>query len=399
MAMQLKTDCDQVLAFRLASQNLARRLPPGSLLEAAAACGIQNSPPGSAALALKARVRDLAPAEIDRALECEKMLLQARSLRGAPFLFPTRDAHVFTTGLLPEDEESLRFFILGSGPALDQVGISATEVVELTSVALLDALNGRVLTFRQLSTELTERVSHQLSSQQLASWQLPSWYAPNQSLGEALVHFALYPIALKGLFCFAPREGNEASFVRTDQWLGKSLPRTEPDRARAELVRRYLRCYGPTTVDHFGEWAGIAPAAANRAWKLIESELVEVDFGGRRTWLHERDLADFESPPTPTEVRLLPPHDPYLLQRDRETLLRDRALHRQIWRRGGNPGVVLVDGRIAAMWRLQKKSKRLTVAVESFAALTPRTRAEIAAEASLLAPFRGCTTTDTVFVD
>jgi len=40
----------------------------------------------------------------------------------------------------------------------------------------------------------------------------------------------------------------------------------EPAWARAELVRRYLHCYGPSTPQHFAEWAGIGPAQAGRAW-------------------------------------------------------------------------------------------------------------------------------------
>ena len=42
--------------------------------------------------------------------------------------------------------------------------------------------------------------------------------AANQTLGEALVHFALYVAALKELCCFGPRRGQEATLVRTDQW-------------------------------------------------------------------------------------------------------------------------------------------------------------------------------------
>jgi hypothetical protein len=395
--MPPRAERDRVLAFRFAGHNLARAERPGALLDAAGACGLQNTPPGSAALALAARVPGLGPAAIDRALGTDRTLLQVRSLRGAPYVFPTRDAPVFTAGLIPEDEAALRFFILGAGPALDKVGLSATELVERASAALLDVLDGRTLPFRQLSSALTEQLSRQLTAQQLAAWRSSSWYAPGQSLGEALVHFALYPVALRGLYCYAPRESGEASFVRSDQWLGEPLPRVDQDGARAALVRRFLRCYGPSTAAHFGEWAGIAPAAAERAWRLVASELVAMDCGGRPTWLHEGDRTAFESAPPPAGVRLLPPHDPYLAQRDRETLLPDKTLHRMIWRTIGNPGVVLADGRIVALWRPKKQGKRLLIAVEPLSALAAPLRDEIAAEAALVAPFRGCAATETVF--
>lgn len=396
MAVPLRVDREQVLAFRLARHNLARRLPGGSLLEAAA-CGIQNTPPGSAALALQARVHGLTPAEIDRALETDRSILQCRCMRTAPYLFPARDLWVFTAGLLPEDEESLRFYLGGAGPALDRVGLGATEVLDLVGAELMDALDGRVLTFRELSSELTERVSRRLSPEQSRSWRLPSWYATDQSLGAAIVHFALYGVALRGLFCFAPRRGNEASLVRTDQWLGMPLAEARPEDARAELVRRYLRRYGPSMAAHFGEWAGISPAAAARSWALVEPDLVEVLWGRGRCWLLERDAADFGSPPAAAGVRLLPPHDPYLLQRDRETLLPDRALRARVWKTVGSPGVVLVEERVAGVWRPRKSGRRLAMTVEPFEAMPAHIRSAVAGEASLVAPFRGCTIAEVAF--
>ena len=48
-------DREQVLAFRLSSHHRTHRLPGTGLLEAAAVCGLQETPPGSAALALQAR--------------------------------------------------------------------------------------------------------------------------------------------------------------------------------------------------------------------------------------------------------------------------------------------------------------------------------------------------------
>lgn len=88
--------------------------------------------------------------------------LQAWSLRQSPYLFPTRDVHVFTTGLLPEDEESWRFCLQGFVPILDQIGMSSLEAVDLASPALQDALDGRVLTKREMGAELAKRLPAKL---------------------------------------------------------------------------------------------------------------------------------------------------------------------------------------------------------------------------------------------
>ena len=151
---QIRATRDQVLTFRLAQHHLSQRLSRGSQIEAAGACGIQNTPPGAAALALHARVTGLTPADVDRALAIDKTLLQVWSVRAAPYVVPTSAAAVFTTGVLPEGEESLRFFLSGAGPHLDLLGMSASEVVERTAAALPAILDGRELTKDELGVAL-----------------------------------------------------------------------------------------------------------------------------------------------------------------------------------------------------------------------------------------------------
>src|SRR5512146_269404 len=150
MQDRIAVDPDQALAFRLDGHYLASRSPPGSMLRAAGACGIQNTPPGSAALSLHARVEGLTPGDVERALDIDKTLMQTFSLRGATYVFPTADAAVFTRGVLPGNEDSLRFFIEGAGPAFDKIGMSAVEAVGLTSGALREVLDGRALPKREL---------------------------------------------------------------------------------------------------------------------------------------------------------------------------------------------------------------------------------------------------------
>ena len=120
---------EQILGFRLQRQNLAQRLAAGALEEAAAVCGIQNSPPGAALLALHARVEAISSAVLDQALLADKRLVQLWSVRAAPLLVPIHDATIFTLGLLWRDEEELRFLIKGAGEHLARLGVSAGELV------------------------------------------------------------------------------------------------------------------------------------------------------------------------------------------------------------------------------------------------------------------------------
>lgn len=382
-------DREQVLAFRLASHHLAARLPPGSLLVAAGACGVQDSPPGSAALALHARVAGLKPADVAHAL-ASKAVLMAMSLRGAPCLFPTADAAAFNTGLLPDDEESLRFFIQGAGQGLERVGMSATELVDLTAKAMARVLDGRTMTKDELGVEIGSRIAGELDAGRREAWRSASLYVPGQFLGESLVRFAMYAVSLQGRFCYVPRQDNKSRFTLTDRWLGAQLLAADAGKARAELVRRYLHCYGPSTAKHFAQWAGISPAQASRAWALVEYELSAVDFEGKKTWLLRDDVASLLSPQAAAGVRFLPPHEPLLQMRDRETLVPAKSWHRKLWRTVGNPGIVLVDGEAVAAWRSRKSGKRMDISVEQFDVIPGEKRQEIEAEAATLAPYSGC---------
>ena len=119
------------------------------------------------------------------------------SVRAAPYVVPTSAAAVFTTGVLPEGEESLRFFISGAGPHLDLFGMNATEVVERTAAALPGILDGRELTKDELGVALAQRLAQDVTPQQLALWNTPDGLRSNR-YGETIVRFAINVVALHG---------------------------------------------------------------------------------------------------------------------------------------------------------------------------------------------------------
>ncbi len=82
----IKVDRQQILAFRLAAQRLAGRGRPEDILEIAGACGVQDSPPGSAGLALNARIEGLTLQHLEKLLCPDRTLVELWSLRGAPYL-------------------------------------------------------------------------------------------------------------------------------------------------------------------------------------------------------------------------------------------------------------------------------------------------------------------------
>ena len=72
---------------------------------------------------------------------------------------------------------------------------------------------------------------------------------------------ALGPAALAGRLCYGPPAGQAVTFVRADRWIGGWRP-APPEDALAEVLRRYLRAYGPATSRDFAQWFAIPPRAA-----------------------------------------------------------------------------------------------------------------------------------------
>ena len=289
----------------------------------------------------------------------------------------------------------MRHLLPGVAPALDRLGMSLTEAVELTAAEIGGVLSGRRLAIDELGAEIAERIAGTLPKGRRDIWEDEGPYAPGQPLGEGVVHFCVRILTLQRVVCLAPRAGNQAPFVLVHEWLGHPIQDVEPEVARAELLRRYLRCYGPSGRGGFAAWTGIRAGDTDPWWSLVEDELTAVDFGGR-SWTLTEDLDALRSAPTPTGVRLLPPRDPYTQARDRETLL-DRKYHRAVWTTVGDPGTVLVDGEITGTWRPRTRGRQLTITVKSFAAVPDRHRTSLRDEAECVALLRGALSVVTEF--
>jgi hypothetical protein len=385
----------QANAYRIDAQGLRDRAGADRLVAIAGAICLQNTPPGAAGQALSARVADAREDDVLRALEDDKALLQTFAARGAPHVFATVDAPVFTLGLLPDDEDALRGFLLGAQPALDALELRATTLIDLTAKAVVEVLDGAALVKDDLGRQVGELLADRVPGAARRTWTSRSDYADDQFLGESLVRFALPVLSLRGILCHGDRKGRSPLLYRTDQWLGSDpVAQADVDAARTELLRRYLHCYGPSTPNHFAAWGGIDTAQAERAWALLRDDLREVSLADAPAWIHRDDADRLVAPPRPTGVRLLPPHDPYLQVRDRTTLIADRSLHRRVWRSTGRPGAVLVDGRLLATWRPRTRGRTLDLRIAPLDELPASAAAAIREEGELLAAHRGRTLGD-----
>jgi hypothetical protein len=376
---------NQILAFRLASHNLTRRARTRSLTKVAGACGIQETPTSSAAVALLARVTDLTPKTLNQALLADRTLITLWAMRGTPYLVPAKDLWTFSVGALPLDGRSFRTSLGGWSDALEAAGLDPFEALRNMRSAAEAILDGRTMNVNELRDRIYARV------RSLARIERPAF--ARADMPEPLFR----AVGTTGAVCIVAGRGTNSELARTDQWLARLPTDSDPANARAELARRFLHCFGPATANHFGDWTQRSLADAKEAFRLIEPEVEEVKLGRAKAMVLARDGKALASPPQPTGVRLLPVGDPYLQQRDRATVVTDQVHRRKLWQPTRGPGAVLVDGEVVGVWRARTSGKRLAIAVDPFKHLSPRARGVIEDEAQRIASLRSAVALDVRF--
>ena len=392
MAEPIHVSPEQVRRYRLAAHHLDRPYPADQLLPVAGVCGLQNSPPGAWETALFARLQNGTRPLLHRALEEEKTLLQAWSYRGAPVIFPTAESPVFLSALVARPGEEPWIYTRGIALALDFLGMSWEEAFALVKQALTLLDSRTIQRKEELDRVLAEQAAKQLPPGVRARWNAPSMYGSpdRQTVGGAVVSFALRPCACLGQVVFGRRQGIHPTFTSYARWTGHPLP-ADPA-ADAKLVRAFLRAYGPANRSDLAAWLGSSPRQTKRLWQTVEEELIPVEKGGRRAYIPEDRLPALLGASLPENPWiLLGAHDPYLDARDRALLLADPAKQRQVWRTVGNPCVILHEGQVAGLWRPVAVRTRLDVTLIPFAPLPPKAVADLTRQAEAYVVFRGLT--------
>ncbi|HSJ85043.1 MAG TPA: winged helix DNA-binding domain-containing protein [Acidimicrobiia bacterium] len=378
-------DRARVLGFRTTRHHLDRRLAADALTEAAGTAGIQESSPGTAGISFHARVRGVTSDRLQSALTVDKTLVTVWAMRGAPYIVPTDEIAIFTTGSLPTGEESLRTYFGGWAKALRDIGSSLEDLVARAAEVAAQVLDGRTL--------VVDEFRHAIAGHMPEIRGLKPPSGAHARLPEPLFRL----LGQMGLACIVDaRRMTDAIIARTDQWLGSTSTSIGEDQARAELLRRFLRCYGPATAKAFAEWTTRSVSDAQSVFSDIETDLVDDDSGER---LLAEDLRALKARRKPSGVRLVPAHDPFLQQRDRERLLPDQKKRKLLWRPVGAPGLLLVDGKAAGVWKSSRDGEILNVTVEPFATISKSVRRMVSDEAEAIAPFRGAERAVVSFAD
>jgi hypothetical protein len=303
--------------------------------------GMQAQSPGAPYIGLWARLNgfatdDLADAIMDRSLVRSSLmrgtihLVSARDCRGLqPFTLP-----VFARVVEPLVPEGERESILAKAGAI--LAEQPRTLVEL----------------RELIGE---------SEARLARYLLP------------LIH-----VPPKGIW----GKSGQARLTTVRAWLGADV---EPAPQPEEIVRRYLRSYGPASVKDMQTWCGLT--GLGKVFTTLSDLRTFKDEDGVLLY----DIPDglLPDPDTPAPVRFLPEYDNSLRSHTaRRRVMTDehRAMHFAAKNDAPMPGF-LVDGFLRGTWKLNKTRKAATLTIQPYAKLSKKDIAAVTREANQLLAF------------
>jgi uncharacterized protein YcaQ len=170
-------------------------------------------------------------------------------------------------------------------------------------------------------------------------------------------------------------------FALAEQWIGPD-PKHDHADAVADVVRAYLRGFGPATRDEIASWSGLGPRQVAAALEGLELRRFRAEDGDQLVDLPRLPLPD---PDTPAPVRFLPTWDATLLAHARRTQILTEEDRPKVFnaRTPQSMPTFIVDGAVAGSWKFVRGSIR----VEPFRKLDRAVQRELDDEAERLAEF------------
>ncbi|MGK5551101.1 winged helix DNA-binding domain-containing protein [Actinomadura kijaniata] len=296
--------------------------------------------PATVYLSVAARSATATPADVERALYDDRTLLRMLAMRRTMFVAPVGLVPVLQAavadGLAAKQRRTYGRFLEQAG-VVDDVDAWWREVERSTHRILLEKGEATGAQLSAAEPRLRTKVDP----------------APGKSYSKpvSVTTWVLVTLGCEGLIVRGRPNGTWVSsqyrWAPVEAWLPGGVPRMPADQARAELVRRWLRAFGPAPVADLKWWTGWSLTDVRKALATLDT--VEVTLDGGRAGLVLADDLEPVAAPEPWAA-LLPALDPTPMGwQERGWYLGDHAP--ALFDRNGNIGpTVWWDGRIVGGW-------------------------------------------------
>jgi RNase P/RNase MRP subunit POP5 len=350
--------------------------------------GAQAQVLSAAQISLWTRARLGGIADANAAIWKTKKLVRAWCMRRTVFLVPSSELSIFVRGSSRRSAYNLQWAVdrVSSKPDLDRLLDTAYEIL------------AEPRTRKELSQQLKLQ-GYKLKLKEGGGWgdkrSVPFVEVGGTSFS---VGFLIHLIGARDVICFGPSVGAESTYVRADRWLPSWID-TDFEKAEEEILKKYLRAFGPATLADFALWLGVYARDAKEMWSRLSRRIAEVEVDGVKAAVLESDLGELEKAKLDEHVvRLLPNFDTFLLGHKSHLNVVDERNRKLVYRgQGWISSVLLVDGQSLGVWTSLQRKGEFEVRVEPFTKLSASLKSQVKGEASDLANFLGFSSVKTTF--
>lgn len=325
---------------RLGLRHHLARAAPDVTRAASDLVGFHSSDPATVYLSARSRVDGFVIADLDDALYERRSLVRMLGMRRTMFVVPldlaaTMDA-ACTVALAPGQRKRLVRFLAEQSVADGDAEKWLARVEKRT----LRALEKKGEATASELTKVVPELGRKLSFGEGKKW--------GGTMGMSTR--VLFLLATEGRIVRGRPLGTWVSsqyrWTATETWLGAPLPTLPPAEARADLLRRWLRSFGPGTVTDLKWWTGWTVAQTKVALGDVDAVEVRLDDGTGFVLPDDVGPSGRAAP----WAALLPALDPTIMGwKDRAWYLGD--LQKDLFDTNGNAGpTVWCNGRVVGGW-------------------------------------------------
>jgi hypothetical protein len=338
--------------------------------------GLHATDPATVYLAARARALDPGHAALEQALYEERRLVRILGMRRTMFIEPVELMGVVQaacTDAIAAQQRRLLFDLIGRAGLADDPP-SWVEDVEKVTLRALEARGGAATTGELAKDD--PRLAQQIVLAEGKS------YEGRQSVVSRILQL----LAAEGRIVRGRPRGSWISgqyrWSVVEAWLPGGVPTWPLAEAQTELVRRWLRGFGPATIADVKWWTGLPMGQVRRA--VAAAGAVEVDLDGTPGLVLADDLDPVPAPEP--WAALLPALDPTTMGwAGRDFYLGPRRP--VLFDRNGNAGpTIWWDGRVVGGWAQRAAGEVVLRLLEDVGA---EATAAIEAEAARLADWLG----------
>lgn len=290
-------------------------------------------------LSLVARRPTIRTNDLDEAVLNDRTLIRANCFRGSLFLLSAVDYPVYYRALIPILRTASLQTLLNNGISERMMEVYAERIQNHDSAIPLSHLETLDVLFRG-SQKRPNPIVERLLIRKLCD------------LG------ILVRAASKGW------KGNQFNYASFNKWLPDTILRLDsPESARMEMVRKYLRCYGPVSMEDISWWTGLPIIQISRTIINLRREVIRILVEGYREellCLRESYEAMSNNIIENLNIQLLPPWDPFMLGWSNRHRVVKRNLEPYVFDSGGNATSVMVHrGRVIGVWQFRDSQNNM----------------------------------------